>query len=846
MTMSTKKAQIVSSLDSLLELVRSDLGDEGVGSATRDRYPARFVLFDTFDDSKKFVQRIINEFHFPVYNADKWMDSSPSFADVLLSRSELVGGIRRCVRESGESFIVTPFSELARFYDNTHFKEFDSTLATIKDIESVHPGSHQRIYIPIIGLEEKMMAFHESPNIVIWQLMRGGYAEAEAKPDGQNVDDAGQGEKAKNYRLTLTNGSTYGVANLESRFHVVNSVREWLQFWKHYKDSADPDGQLLCTSPSIFANSGNARPDNAFSYTICRNVKEFLSDGLHFGTSGIPFCDDSLEYWQRLAAGIDISEQTSFAQYAEQLLEVKPTIDDDGFLKAWFSCANSADVAFRRWVLCQYYQLHSDGYLASALKSVSAYDDNCLCHTIAFLPFSAEGDNVRTQCLNLLKDRGVSLGDDDASHLVERICDFAAKYGESAALAHVSRLTWREQFLVLQWVAKGLVSLEEAGPVFPDLVAYLGQTSISDELDRHADWVPEYIGAYKRARVLAASYYGQEIDGERRKRITEEVEAVISERNASTVRFSEWYDRFNAVSNFLHGHNEIDSLFWIDGLGIDWIPFVANVVKGWESKGFYLNEVHIAMAQLPSVTSVNKKELQRLSDSIADNKVGDLDHMAHEHKATEMPKLMEEMAVVRQAIEKALAKHAGKKIAIVSDHGLTYMSQFYPGLGLQNFDDDYHGRTARSVKVPAPKNDEAYKVLPDGVTVCALRHASLLGKVPKGEGAHGGLTPEECLVPIFIVSPSKKGSSWQAVLLSHADIGNNPVVRFKVKGLTSGAMPKLIYNGKQYAVSRQADVYTSDNLNLDQACRKVVVSIDGDEQPLDIDFTLGVEEDDLF
>lgn len=844
--MSSEKARIVRSLDSLLGLVRSDLEDEGMGAATRDRYPARFVLFDTFADSKMFVQRMINEFHCQVRNADEWMDSDQSSADVLLSRSELVGGIRRCAREDEKSFIVTPFSELARFYDNTHFKEFDSTLTTIKDIESVHPGSHQRIYIPVIGLEEKMMAFHKNPNIVIWQLTHGGREEAEAKPGEPTESDAGQDRKVKNYRLTLTNGSTYGVKKLETRFQVVNSVKEWLQFWKSHNDSAVPDEQLLCTSPSIFANSGNARPDNAFSYTICRNVKEFLSDGLHFGTSAIPFGDDSLDFWQRLAADIDISCQSSFAQYAERLLDVKPTIDDDGFLKTWFSCAKADDVAFRRWALCQYYELRSDGYLATALKSVSAYDDNYLCRTIAFMPFPAEEVNVRTQCLNLLKDNGASLGDDDARQLVDRICDFAAKHGERAALAHVSRLTWHEQFLVLQWVAKGLVGLDEAGVVFPDLVAYLGQTSISDELDKHAEWVSDYIDAYKRARLLASSFYGQEIDDERKKRITEQVEAVVAERNASAVSFSKWYESFSAVGNVLFGHDEIDSYFWIDGLGIDWIPFVANVVKGRESKGFYLNEVHIAKAQLPSVTSVNKMELQRLSASIADNKVGDLDHMAHEHKATERPKLMEEMVAVRQAVEKALDKHAGKKIAIVSDHGLTYMSQFYPGLGLQNFDDDHHGRTARCSNGPAPKNDEVYKVLPDGVTVCALRHSSLFSKVPKGEGAHGGLTPEECLVPIFIISPNRKGSTWQAALLTHTDIGDNPVVQFKVKGLTSGAMPKLSYNGRQYDVSHQADVYTSEMLDLDQACRKVIVSIDGDEQALDIDFTLGAEEDDLF
>lgn len=814
---------IANDMDELLGYVLTDKEDGGFGVA--NRYPVRFVLFDTFDDSRTFITRLQRDLQCQLINADEWID--PEFNDMLLSRGELVEHISERVRKSGSSCIVTPFSELARFYDNTRHKEFDSTLTTIKGIESLHPDARQRVYIPIIGLEEKMMTFHDDPNITIWHLTR---------------------PESKDYMLTLTDGQTFGVRNLETRFRVIDNVRKWLQYWKESHRDADGGGQILCTSRSIYANSGNARPDNAFDYKVCTDVKEFLTEGLEFGTNDIPYDEDSRQWWGRLAADIDISRQRSFAQYAEDLLGVSGGMSDEAFLKIWFGSANSDDCGYRRWILCRYFELHSDGFLATTLKTLTAYDDNQLCRTIALMPLptdAGEGVNVRTLCLNRLNDNGATLGDADAELVVARIRDFAEKHGENDALAHVSRLTWQEQFLVLQWVAKGLVKINDVRDVFPDLAAYLGPTSISDELSGEAEWLTDYIDKYKKSRLLGASFHNQAISDEQKSKITAEVEAIIVEKNACGSSFHKWYDNaFKTTKTVLHGRDDIDAYFWIDGLGVDWIPFVAEVVRSHEAKGFYLNEIHMSSAVLPSVTSVNKKELEDMAADKGLSKEGDLDHMAHEHKASDRPKLMEEMETVRKAISTALAKNAGKKIAIVSDHGLTYMSQYYPGLGLSNLKDDHHGRTATYAKGNAPASDY-YVTAGQSGSVCALRHPSLCGKVPNGEGAHGGCTPEECLVPIFVVSPSRNGKLWHAALLSNAGIEKDSVVRFRIKGLAAGA-PELTYNGKPYSLSCADGVYTSEMLKLDEECRKVVVSIDGVSQDLDINFTLGAQEDDLF
>ena len=81
------------------------------------------------------------------------------YPDLIMTYQELGEAIENYVRriESNDG-LVAPFSELARFYDNTKDKTFDALIKSIKGIEGTESAQekHQRIYIPIVGLEEKM------------------------------------------------------------------------------------------------------------------------------------------------------------------------------------------------------------------------------------------------------------------------------------------------------------------------------------------------------------------------------------------------------------------------------------------------------------------------------------------------------------------------------------------------------------------------------------------------------------------------------------------------------------------------------------------------------------------
>lgn len=150
----------LTNFDDLKKLVCYDKESRGVNATTLNRYPLRFVLFDDFKQCSEFVDFVQNVVGSVVQSVDKWMDQS--YPDIMLTYTQLADHIKSYVKESeGADCVIAPFSELARFYDNENNKTFEALLKTIKAIEALPVAleNHQRVYIPIVGLEGKMEPF---------------------------------------------------------------------------------------------------------------------------------------------------------------------------------------------------------------------------------------------------------------------------------------------------------------------------------------------------------------------------------------------------------------------------------------------------------------------------------------------------------------------------------------------------------------------------------------------------------------------------------------------------------------------------------------------------------------
>lgn len=800
-----------SHIDELMDEVRTDKWCNGALSTTLDRYPVRFVLFDNFRDSREFVATMQTEMGCLVKNVNDWLDVD--YDDRMMTHSKLAKQIEafmdaKMVSTIVKDYVIAPFSELARFYDNKDKTEFDALVKTIKGKESRYLEKQSRylgfrLYIPIVGLEGKMSQFHNDSQIFIWYLKSG--------------------DKQLDYRLIMTNNTIYGVNGLEEQYSVVNNVRQWVELWRN----ENAKSKIISTSSSLFANADYAQPDNAFAFTVCHDVYQFLTDGLGLNLNDVEYDSSEEKHWLRLAQEISIND-FSFEKFFNAYFHIDNLADYKVFLKTWFDCKDE----FEKWLLSKYYvhKFCNQGYICQALKASNSYTNSDFFAAVALTILGIENKETcieeRGVCLKLAAEHGVKLSDENQNELCELLRQFATKDGHATAIRYFSPLTEGEKKLALEWLSLDVITVDEIKDFFPDLYHYL-----SPSVGTSQQWILDYIDCYKLSKV--------------HNKYTKEVQDVINEKNASVVAFNSWCQDFKTVKTILHNRADIDVYYWIDGLGIDWIPYIQWLVSLKKDEGIYLNEIHVGCAHYPTTTSNNKQDLMDLSNNTL-KKIGDLD--AHAHKNTnQFPDfVLEELDIVKKAIHKIISEYNGKKIAIVSDHGLTALSQYCDGMNMAGVESDHHGRIAIRTDGKCVSGNE-YVICDDGRTMCALQHKSLCAKVPEGQSIHGGCTPEELLIPIIVISSKENSSDWTATLQTKTISESDPIVRYVFKGDTTNLYPRIVYNGKQYALKRINDtLFESDRLTLDKDATTIKLVVGDIEQKDSIVVNLGATEDDLF
>ncbi len=796
-------------IDDLFNAVKEDKQADGVNSVTLNRYPMRFVLFDNFRDSYAFIIRMMQEMKVSMEEVQHWLD--PDYPDYIISHSRLADEMGTYFKAlKGESKIIAPFSELARFYDNDAKKQFDALIKTIKGFECLQEGwdKKQRIYIPIVGLEGKISTFFSDTQTTIWYL----------RAENQEL----------NYRLILTDRTTYGVQNLESQYTIVKSVAEWLDFWRNKDYHEKPN--IICSSRSIYANACYAQPDNAFTYCTCGSVYEFLNKGLGLSFSDIQYKEKDEEYWKELAKEVDLQSQFDFNVFFSRHFSMTQVEDYKAFIKLWFEYNDG----FSRWLLINTYinKFGESQYLCRVLSKLSDESDRELFAMLA-LEFTnvKEEMDVRRYCMNEASKRGIQLTVEAQNDLQKKLLQIAASDGYHYAISLFTSMSVKEKELAITWLGKGLIQVNDVEHFYPELYHYLQPST--GTIDANQMWCLDYFNKYKKAKI--ADHYD------------EDVAKIIEERNGTPVKFNNWYQKFHTTNNILNNRGDIEVFYWIDGLGVDWIPLIAYLVEQKMSEKVFLNDAMIARAVLPTKTDINKENLMKLiKGNVTFEKIGDIDQMAHKNNNIYPNNIIAEIETVTETINELLRKYIGKKIAIVSDHGISYLSQTQQGLNLGGFESHHYGRYATKNKGKLV-GDDNYFMLEDGKTVCALNHQSLCAKINTGSGAHGGCTPEEVLVPILIISSSPNNKNWNAEILNKDVSATDPVIHMKIVGLSSLDSPKVFYNGRSYNVfSVGHDLFDSEPIELKNEVTDVEIRIGETSEIKKISVQTGGQEDDLF
>ena len=801
--------KVIDSVEELYQEIEIDKNWTGAECSLRNRYPLRFVLFESFNDFNAFVQECSNHCVF-VQGMDKWMDEGND--DELMTYSQLADRFKEYIEHlPSNDFVIAPFSEITRFYDNEHYKEFNSLVKTIRLISSPEAAQldHQRVYIPIIGMQSKMNQFKSDPNIHIWEYRSG--------------------KDTAKYKLILTNNNTYGIQSLDEIFTICRNMREWIALWKVGNKVKN---QIICSSKTIFDNAHNAHPDNAFDYVICSNVFEFLTKGLELDFGSLQLRDGDILYWEQLASNIDISSFT-FESFVHKRFNSYALNNEIDFIHIWFEYQDD----FSRWLLKNYYLFKhgEESYLNRVLRLCNSQSTTELFSLLETLIYEEPLNEVslekrRIMLMEAMKfDVKITELSENKVHSKLNSIATDPERGYQIAMKYITPLTYTERQLMIEWLGRGVISREKIQSLYPELYSY---TSVSNlNVDAENIWINSYIDEYRKSKIS--------------NRPTDLISQLILDKNSSSASFEMWYNNFKTVKTILHNREDIDVYYWIDGLGVDWIPFITEQIKKHKVDGVYLNEIHIGVAELPSTTEINKVKLDEISSPNKLKKAGDLDTYAHSNKS--YPNyIIEEFGIIEKAISSVLAQYNGKKIAFISDHGISYMAQYGKGLNIAGIKSSHSGRYA-TLQNSHIGDDSSYIVLEDQKTMCSMNYNSLTSKTPAGLGAHGGCTPEEVLVPIIIVSNKKNASIYSATLIDNEISASKPIVKYRIKGLSTVDTPSVKYNGVDYSLIKTGNcTYESERLNLVETSTQIVLKINDYTQSDSLIIRTGVDEDDLF
>ena len=797
------------SIDSLFETIKADKEANGSNSSTLNRYPIRFVLFDSFRDQYAFTLRMATDMKVKSASIQSWIDAD--YPDILITHQKLASEIDKYIKNlDGGDLVITPFSEVARFYDNIENKEFDALIRTIKGIESTDKAwdMHQRIYIPIVGLEAKMSTFKEDQQIFIW------YTHSDESEAVQ--------------RLILTDNTSYGVTGYEDSYYRIKDVKSWVDLWKN--QDAIGKQNILCESKSLFSYSFYAKPDNAFQIITCNNVYEFLTKGLQLNLVGVPFKEEEIEYWGTLAKEVDLTKKFDFRRFVHKHFSVQEIDSYQTFTRLWFEHPD----CYSHWLACRYMAIEFKGtYLEGITSTLTQYNDIELFSAVAdTIPSAEENIECRAYILAEAAKRDRKLPEEIIGRVLRKLEKAAQEEGYIQAIKLFTRISDEEKRLAISWIGEGHIKIDAIKDFYPELYYYLHSTECA--VQSGADWAVDYIEKYKASKIADA--------------ISPELAENLAQLNGSTPSFLKWYQSLKTTRSTLGSRKDIDVIYWIDGLGIDWINLVAELVKKQNMNNIYLNEVLIARSLLPTVTSVNKADLLKLLPAGCDlPKEGDIDAMAHRSTNVYPQYIVDEVKKVTETINKILQKYAGKKIAIVSDHGLTYLAQRGDGMNLGGYDFYHFGRYG-SKKSGNVTSDDSYYTLEDNKTIASLTYRTVGSKINDGQGAHGGCTPEEVLVPIFIISSSPNAKNWYAKAVIDEILASSPIAKFKIIGLAADETPRLSYNGATYALHKNEEgLYESDEIkNLDQNIKTFTVKVGETSEDTRIDVNTGTVVEDQF
>lgn len=768
------------------------------------RYPIRFIILDNFKTFTDVTTFLLSKNVRPINLEDLISEEDP---DEWITVDMIKGVIKNCK----ESSLITPFSELVRFYDDKRFRGFfnEVNLFECKKYPNI------RIYLPIIGLENRFTDF----------LRHFGRIQESAPIWKYNT-----GKQTVN--VFLTKLTEFKIPQKKDTC-VLHNLREWLKFWK----TTAPKDKVICQSKPLFAYDKYARPDNIFIFNKISNAYDFI---VNFYELNIPivYKQEEEEFWKVLLSYISNWKKKNF-NFTEFIKEHfnKISFGPSEALETWGSKSSSK---FDRWILKGFLESSQEiagkPYFSLCLSEIQEFDKpENLFVAIAERIFYGSGFSDQ-QKLQFAKERRDDMRSEKAlfrsnvpqksqewikDKIIEKV---KAQSNLSVAINLCTGCFDFEKNLFLGWYANHETngfSFNELQEYYPDLSNYLkAQKPIN--LPSNQSWAIDYMRVYRDAKV--------------KDKLTDGVLKTISEKNCDANHFYEWYHSFKNEHELLAmSENDErlrpDCVYWLDGLGAEYFSAVRYFVLA-EHSNLKIIYSEIGRADIPSSTDLNRFEGENVHHELALDEKG---HDSHFYKPFQT--LIEELDIIRGLIHKIINDNRTRPctIAIVSDHGMTAISR--KAKSKKYNDAEHEGRFIR-VQGTKGENDKDYIFHTNETNgqlyKIALNHSSI-GKAPVHE-VHGGCTPEEVLVPFFILSNKKdEVQDYKVTLVSDKVAVSEGKITVEI--MPEPTSVQLTYNSKQYEMKRNGTQWSAIVDNPTEGVHKFTILPEGGyNKELEIEF----------
>lgn len=779
--------------DDLKQEINNDLKRFSISSA---RFPVRFIFLNSHEELNEIVDLLTDDSE--LVEISSFLYSENSWFTV----NQIVKEIKNINRTS----VIVPLSEYIRFLDDNSFYGILNSLAEIEN-------TNLKLYIPLVGLWERfenefMYMFSRKDNWApIWKL--------NTEPHQINI-----------YQVNFEFNENIKTNGLK----LVSNTKEWFDLWKF----SDIDNIISLPKP-LSIHFKNSLPDLTFTQDILNTPNDYLSKILGLNVN-IKYNPKEKEYWDELL--IDISNKNnkniSFRDYFSEKLNIHDisNLTKTDYLEYYFKNISNR---YYQWLIKNFYlqsKNFEDSYLAHCFRKSDKLGNNVLSKRIFLEIFNFDFRESfleeRRLLLESVNKFELSLSESQFEEAFNKINESDYK----KQLLYLTSNTNIEKHKILDLIRNNDIEkvILDLKTIFPELYQYLNWNIT---IDKNApNWILEYFMEYNKSKVLNSK--------------TNKLSEILSEKNHPD-NFYNWYYDMNKISSIDTKRNFI---VWIDGLGAEWLPLFSYYLnyygKNYNKKVKYktINSVY-----LPTATKFNKIDCNL--------KFNDLDKFIHDNYYKYPDSLLTEFDYIKD-LAKQISKIDAPKISILSDHGFSFLcTKHFDNKKKHDFiNSEHEGRYFLLEDNVCVDNKDYIVTETDSPGfekkkyVVALNHVSLYN-VPSRE-VHGGVTPEELLVPYIVFEDSDSNIIYEvSSTVSDINVSKDELLPIFISPIPS-SMPLVIYNNKQLQVIKENDnFFIKLNSEISKGKQKFLIKID-DEEIEELEITInkgGISEesyDDFF